>query len=79
VAFAEVLQLSFCDNFVRQTTIHERLGRTENGGLVPLMPFLDPSLAARDKAKERDGRMVVTDEMRSDTSVDRGAVGARMA
>jgi hypothetical protein len=79
VAFAEVLQLTFCDNFVRQTNVHERLERIKNGGRVPLMPILDPSLATRDEVKESDGRMVITNEMGSDTSVDRGTVGARMA
>jgi hypothetical protein len=79
VAFARVLQLTFCDNFVRQTNVHERLERIKNGGRMPLMPILDPSLATRDEVKERDGRMVITNEMGSDTSVDRGTVGARMA
>ena len=44
-----------------------------------LMPILDSSLAASDEVKERDGRMVITSEMESDTNVDRGTVGARMA
>jgi hypothetical protein len=43
------------------------------------MSILDSSLATRVEVKERDGRMVITNEMGFDTSVDRGTVGARMA
>jgi len=43
------------------------------------MFILDSSLATRVEVKERDGRMVITNEMGSDTSVGRGTVGARMA
>ena len=65
-----------------QTNVHDRLGRIKNGGRVPLMPILpvlDSSLAARDEVKESEGRMVNTNEMVSDTNVDRGTAGARMS
>lgn len=39
---------------------------------MPLMPILGSSLATRDEVKERDGRMVITNETGSDTTVDRG-------
>jgi hypothetical protein len=44
-----------------------------------LITILDSSLATRVEAKERDGRMVISNEKGSDKSVDRGTVGARMA
>jgi len=64
---------------VRQTNVHGKLGGIKNGGRVPLMPILDSSLAARDDVQEREGRLVITNEMVSDTNVDRGTAGARMA
>ena len=42
------------------------------GGRVPLITILDSSLATHDEVKEREGRMVIINEMGSDTIVDRG-------